>query len=115
MPTVAECAVVAAPDERFGERACGVLRIRPGAPPPDLEAVQAHLGAVGLPRQKWIEGAADRRRLPPHSPRQDPQVRDPGRAAGKEVMSGPGNRPGPEPLLFTRYGISRTGDPNCRS
>jgi acyl-CoA synthetase (AMP-forming)/AMP-acid ligase II len=55
MPAVAECAVVAAPHERFGERACGVLRIRPGAEPPDLAAVQAHLGAVGLPKQKWIE------------------------------------------------------------
>jgi acyl-CoA synthetase (AMP-forming)/AMP-acid ligase II len=55
MPGVAECAVVATPDERFGERACGVLRIRPGQAAPDLTAVQAHLGAVGLPKQKWIE------------------------------------------------------------
>jgi acyl-CoA synthetase len=55
MPGVAECAVVAAPDERLGERACGVLRLRPGAEAPDLAAVQAHLGATGLPKQKWIE------------------------------------------------------------
>ncbi len=55
MPAVAECAVVAAPHQRFGERACGVLRLRPGAAPPDLAAVQAHLGGVGLPKQKWIE------------------------------------------------------------
>jgi len=55
MPVVAECAVVAAPHERFGERACGVLRLRPGANAPDLAAVQAHLGAAGLPKQKWIE------------------------------------------------------------
>jgi acyl-CoA synthetase len=55
MPAIAECAVVAAPHERFGERACGVLRIRPGAQTPDLAAVQAHLGAEGLPKQKWIE------------------------------------------------------------
>jgi acyl-CoA synthetase (AMP-forming)/AMP-acid ligase II len=55
MPAVAECAVVATPHERFGERACGVLRMRPGENPPDLAAVQAHLGAVGLPKQKWIE------------------------------------------------------------
>jgi acyl-CoA synthetase (AMP-forming)/AMP-acid ligase II len=55
MPAVAECAVVAAPHERFGERACGVLRVRPGAEAPDLAAVQAHLGASGLPKQKWIE------------------------------------------------------------
>jgi len=55
MPAIAECAVVAAPHERLGERACGVLRLRPGAKPPDLAGVQAHLGAVGLPKQKWIE------------------------------------------------------------
>jgi acyl-CoA synthetase (AMP-forming)/AMP-acid ligase II len=55
MPGVAECAVVAAPDVRLGERACGVLRLRPGAQPPDLAAVQAHLGSVGLAKQKWIE------------------------------------------------------------
>jgi acyl-CoA synthetase (AMP-forming)/AMP-acid ligase II len=55
MPAVAECAVVAAPHERFGERACGILRLRPGAAPPDLAAVQAHLGAVGVPKQKWVE------------------------------------------------------------
>jgi acyl-CoA synthetase (AMP-forming)/AMP-acid ligase II len=55
MPAVAECAVVATPDERLGERACGVLRLRPGAPAPDLAAVQAHLGAAGVPKQKWVE------------------------------------------------------------
>jgi acyl-CoA synthetase (AMP-forming)/AMP-acid ligase II len=55
MPAVAECAVVATPHERFGERACGVLRLRPGQEAPDLAAVQAHLGAVGLPKQKWVE------------------------------------------------------------
>ncbi len=55
MPAVAECAVVATPDDRLGERACGVLRLRPGESAPDLAAVQAHLGAAGLPKQKWIE------------------------------------------------------------
>src|SRR5262245_42075592 len=55
MPGVAECAVVATPHERFGERACGLLRLRPGAAAPELAAVQAHLGAAGLPKQKWIE------------------------------------------------------------
>jgi acyl-coenzyme A synthetase/AMP-(fatty) acid ligase len=55
MPGVAECAVVAAPHEKLGERACGVLRLRPGESAPDLAAVQAHLGAVGLPKQKWVE------------------------------------------------------------
>jgi len=55
LSAVAECAVVAAPDERLGEHACGILRIRPGEDAPDLSTVQAHLRAVGLPKQKWIE------------------------------------------------------------
>lgn len=55
LPTVAEVAVVAAPDERLGEKACAVLRLVPGADAPDLAALQAHLEANGLPRQKWPE------------------------------------------------------------
>lgn len=55
MPGVAECAVVAAPDARMGEHAAALIRVRPDAPPPDLVAVQAHLGAAGLPKQKWVE------------------------------------------------------------
>ncbi|MDQ2651323.1 MAG: AMP-binding protein, partial [Actinomycetota bacterium] len=55
LPTVAEVAVVAAPDERLGERACAVLRVVPGADAPDLAALQAHLESAGLPRQKWPE------------------------------------------------------------
>ena len=35
MPEVAEAVVVAAPDERFGERVVAVLRIRPGPPAAD--------------------------------------------------------------------------------
>jgi acyl-CoA synthetase (AMP-forming)/AMP-acid ligase II len=55
MPAVAEVAVVAAPDTRLGEHACAIIRTAPGAAPPDLPAVQAHLAAEGLPRQKWPE------------------------------------------------------------
>jgi len=55
MSAVTECAVIAAPDARMGEHAAAVLRLRPGAAAPDLAAVQAHLGAVGLPKQKWVE------------------------------------------------------------
>lgn len=54
-PSCAECAVVAAPDERLGERACAFVRLRPGAAPLDLAEVQAHLAASGLPKQKWVE------------------------------------------------------------
>jgi acyl-CoA synthetase len=52
---VAEVAVVAAPDPRYGERACAFIRPRPGAPAPGLEEVRAHLAEAGLARQKWPE------------------------------------------------------------
>ena len=55
MPGVAEVAVVAAPDERMGEHAAAVFRVLPGASPPDLDDVRAHLEAAGLARHKWPE------------------------------------------------------------
>lgn len=55
MPAVSECAVVAAPDDRLGERALAAIRLRPETAQPSLEAVQQHLGAAGLPKQKWVE------------------------------------------------------------
>jgi acyl-CoA synthetase (AMP-forming)/AMP-acid ligase II len=67
LPGVAEVAVVAAPDARLGERVCAYLRMQPGAAIPDLAAIQRHLGAAGLAKQKWpeeIEGVADFPRTP---------------------------------------------------
>jgi acyl-CoA synthetase (AMP-forming)/AMP-acid ligase II len=55
LPGVAEVAVVAAPDERLGEHACAIFRMQPGAEPPALEDVAAHLAEIGLARQKWPE------------------------------------------------------------
>ena len=55
MAPVAEVSVVAAPDERLGERAAAVLRVREGAAAPTLEQVRQHLEAAGLARQKWPE------------------------------------------------------------
>jgi acyl-CoA synthetase (AMP-forming)/AMP-acid ligase II len=52
---VAEVAVVAAPDERMGERAAAFVRLREGASAPTLEEVRAHLAATGLAKQKWPE------------------------------------------------------------
>jgi acyl-CoA synthetase len=52
---VAEVAVVAAPDERFGERAAAVFRMVEGARAPDLDSVRTHQDAAGLARQKWPE------------------------------------------------------------
>jgi acyl-CoA synthetase (AMP-forming)/AMP-acid ligase II len=55
LPSVAEVAVVAAPDERLGERACAVVRLRAGAAPLTLADLTAHLARVGLARPKWPE------------------------------------------------------------
>jgi acyl-CoA synthetase len=55
MPEVAEAVVVAAPDERFGERVVGVLRIRPGHQMPSRDRVRGHFEAAGMARQKWPE------------------------------------------------------------
>ncbi len=56
LPHVAEVAVVAAPDERLGERAAAVMRLRdPAASAPTLDDVRAHLQASGLTKQKWPE------------------------------------------------------------
>ena len=55
LPEVAEAVVVAAPDERFGERVVGVLRIRPGHQLPDRDRMRAHFEAAGMARQKWPE------------------------------------------------------------
>ncbi len=55
MPGVAEVAVVAAPDERYGEHACAFVRPIPGATAPDLAGVRAFFDRAGVPRQKWPE------------------------------------------------------------
>jgi acyl-CoA synthetase (AMP-forming)/AMP-acid ligase II len=51
MDGVLECAVVAAPDERLGERACAFVRGRA----PTLADVQAAMADAGLAKQKWPE------------------------------------------------------------
>jgi acyl-CoA synthetase len=55
MPEVAEAVVVAAPDERFGERVVAVLRTRPGQLMPSRDRVREHFAASGIARQKWPE------------------------------------------------------------
>ncbi len=55
LPGVAEVAVVAAPDARLGEHACAIFRMQPGAVPPSLDDVTAHLDRAGLARPKWPE------------------------------------------------------------
>src|SRR6185312_3594478 len=55
MPAVAEAAVVSAPDERLGEHAAAVLRVRSGHSMPTLDEVREHFEARGVARQKWPE------------------------------------------------------------
>jgi acyl-CoA synthetase (AMP-forming)/AMP-acid ligase II len=55
MPAIAEAAVVAAPDERLGEHAAAVVRLKTGHPLPTLEQLREHFRAVGLAKQKWPE------------------------------------------------------------
>jgi acyl-CoA synthetase len=55
MDPIAEVNVVAAPDQRLGERAAAVVRLRDGRSVPSLAEVGAHLEAAGLARQKWPE------------------------------------------------------------
>ena len=55
MPGVAEASVVAAPDERLGEHAAAMVRLREGAVAPSLEDVRTHLRGIGLAKQKWPE------------------------------------------------------------
>ncbi|HEX4863843.1 MAG TPA: AMP-binding protein, partial [Acidimicrobiales bacterium] len=55
MPGVAEVAVVAAPDERMGERAAAVFRMLPEVAAPQMSDVRDHLERSGLGRQKWPE------------------------------------------------------------
>lgn len=55
MPGIAEACVVAAPDERLGERPAAVVRLLPGAAAPTLDALRDHMASAGLAKQKWPE------------------------------------------------------------
>jgi acyl-CoA synthetase len=56
MPGVAEVAVVAAPDPKFGEHGCAYVRMQPGNDrAPSLQEMREHLAESGLAKQKWPE------------------------------------------------------------
>ena len=55
MPSVIEAVVVAALDERLGERAAAVLRVKAGHPMPTLDDVREHFKRAGVAAQKWPE------------------------------------------------------------
>lgn len=64
LDAIAEAIVVAAPDERLGERVAAVLRLHAGRSPLSLDDVRAHLAAAGLARQKWPESLHHVRDVP---------------------------------------------------
>jgi len=53
-PAVAEAAVVAAPDERLGERACAYVLLRPGQTL-TMDDVRTHFAGLQVARQKTPE------------------------------------------------------------
>jgi acyl-CoA synthetase len=55
MPNVVEAAVVAAPDERLGERTAAVLRVKAGQSMPTIDEVRDHFKRAGVATQKWPE------------------------------------------------------------
>ncbi|CAJ1510752.1 AMP-binding protein [[Mycobacterium] burgundiense] len=55
MPEIAEAVVVAAPDDRLGERTAAVLRLKPEVKAPSLDEIRAHFQESGVGRQKWPE------------------------------------------------------------
>ncbi|BBX01495.1 AMP-dependent synthetase [Mycolicibacterium moriokaense] len=55
LPAVVEAVVVAVPDNRLGERAAAVLRLRDGYRLPTLDEVRHHFKAEGVAVQKWPE------------------------------------------------------------
>jgi acyl-CoA synthetase (AMP-forming)/AMP-acid ligase II len=55
MVEIAEVAVVAAPDDKYGEHGCAVVRLAPTAQPFDLPRLVEPLADAGLARQKWPE------------------------------------------------------------
>ena len=55
IPGIAEAVVVAALDDRLGERTAAVLRLKAGVEEPSLDSVRAHFDRSGVARQKWPE------------------------------------------------------------
>jgi acyl-CoA synthetase len=54
-PAVALCAVVAMPDETFGERVCVFVELRAASAELTLEALNAHLESRGTGKELWPE------------------------------------------------------------
>jgi len=55
LPNLLECAVIAVPDSRAGERTHAMLRLALGIVWFDLDAIRLHLEKLGLAKKKWPE------------------------------------------------------------
>ncbi len=88
MKGVAEVAVVAAPDERFGEHGCAFFRMQPGngSARPRSGAGTPLRGRAGP--AEVARGAPDRRRAAPDAVGEDPEVRAAPAAARRRLILG---------------------------
>ena len=103
MDQIAEVCVVAEPDERLGEHAAAVLRVRDGTAAPTMEEVRAHLAGAGLTRQKWPEALYRGGRVPEDAVGEGAEVRAP-TAAPRGALAGASHRVRPQAdnvLLFS--------------
>ena len=74
LDAVAEVNVVGAPDERLGERAAAVVRVRDGMDAPTLDDVRRHFGGRRPGPAEVARVALRGRRLPAHRVGQGPEV-----------------------------------------
>ncbi|HLM95041.1 MAG TPA: AMP-binding protein [Acidimicrobiales bacterium] len=97
MAGVAEVAVVAAPDARYGEHGAAVIKLLPDAGAFDLASAQRHLEAGGLARQKWPEELHFVSDFPrtPSGKIQKNLLRSILRADPRQALPFEGGRPGP--------------------
>ena len=79
-PAVAACAVVAKPDEKWGETPIAFIELKPGVPAPTVEEIiahcRAHLAAYKVPPHRGVRGGAEDE----HG--EDPEVRAAGAGEG---------------------------------
>lgn len=55
MPSIAEAAVIAVPDDRLGERVVAIVQLHASQPLPSVQEVHDHFAELGAARQTWPE------------------------------------------------------------